>query len=41
MRLVEKHIIKQSDGRYKELDNLMFLSKNLYNAALYNNRHFC
>lgn len=40
MRLVEKHIIKQSDGRYKELDNLMFLSKNLYNAALYNVRQF-
>lgn len=40
MRLVEKHVIKYSDSRYNELDNLMFLSKNLYNAALYSVRHF-
>lgn len=35
MKLVERHIIKQTDCRYKELDKLCFLSKNLYNAALY------
>lgn len=35
MRLVEQHIIKQSDSRYKELVELAVLSKNLYNAALY------
>lgn len=40
MRLVERHIIKQSDIRYRELDSLMFLSKNLYNAALYSVRQF-
>jgi len=40
MRLVERHIIKYSDTRYNELDNLMFLSKNLYNAALYSVRQF-
>lgn len=35
MNLVERHIIKKSDTRYKELDNICFLSKNLYNATLY------
>lgn len=35
MQLVEKHIIKQGNEDYKELDNLCFLSKNLYNATLY------
>ena len=35
MILIEKQIIKSSDNRYKELDNLCFLSKNLYNATLY------
>lgn len=35
MKLVEQHIIKSSDKRYKELDHLCFLSKNLYNQALY------
>ena len=35
MQLVEKHIIKKSHKYYKELDNLCFLSKNLYNAANY------
>lgn len=35
MKLVEQHIIKSTDKRYKELDNLCFLSKNLYNQALY------
>lgn len=35
MQLVEKHIIKKSHKYYKELDNLCFLSKNLYNVANY------
>ena len=33
--LVEKQIIKPSNPLYKELDNLCFLSKNLYNVTLY------
>lgn len=41
MQLVEQHIIKKSDDRYKELDEVCFKSKNLYNAALYEIRqHF-
>ena len=35
MQLVEQHIIKPSDSLYSELDNMCFLSKNLYNQALY------
>jgi putative transposase len=35
MILVEKHIIKKSDKRWKSLDDICFLSKNLYNSALY------
>lgn len=35
MLLVEKQIIRPSNPMYKELDKLCFLSKNLYNAALY------
>ena len=35
MILSERHIIKQSNNYYKELDNLCYLSKNLYNSALY------
>ena len=35
MRLVEQHIIKSNNVLYKDLDNLCFLSKNLYNQALY------
>ena len=35
MKLVEQHIIKSNNPVYKELDNLCFLSKNLYNQALY------
>ena len=35
MQLVEHHIIKSNNVLYKELDNLCFLSKNLYNQALY------
>lgn len=35
MRLVERHIIKSTDSRYKDLDELCLKSKNLYNQALY------
>ena len=35
MKLVEQHIIKSNNPIYKDLDNLCFLSKNLYNQALY------
>lgn len=35
MQLVEKHIIKSNHKDFKEIDNLSFLSKNLYNAANY------
>lgn len=41
MRLVEQHIIKSNNKYYKELKNLCRLSKNLYNATLYEIRqHF-
>nr|DAF21592.1 MAG TPA: endonuclease [Caudoviricetes sp.] len=35
MYLVERHIIKSNNPLRKELDNVCFLSKNLYNKALY------
>lgn len=35
MLLVEKQIIRPSNPLYKELDQLCFLSKNLYNSTLY------
>lgn len=35
MKLVESHIINNNHTFYKECDKLCFLSKNLYNAALY------
>ena len=35
MILTERHIIKCNSLEYSELDNLCFLSKNLYNTALY------
>lgn len=35
MHLTERHFIKKSDQCYAELDNVCFLSKNLYNAGLY------
>ena len=38
MILVEKHIINNKHSFYNELDNLCFLSKNIYNQALYNVR---
>ena len=40
MQLVEKHIIKRNDIRYKELMNLCHLSKNLYNTSLYTIRQY-
>ena len=41
MNLVEKHIVKRTDRRYKELLELCHLSKNLYNTVLYTIRqHF-
>ena len=33
--LTERHIISRSDKRWKRLDELCYLSKNLYNSALY------
>ena len=38
MVLVEKHIIKPKHKYYNELDNLCWLSKNLYNSTLYDVR---
>lgn len=35
LKLVERHIIKNNNKLYKEIDNISFLSKNLYNAGLY------
>lgn len=35
MQLVEKHIIKNNHIYYSECDRMCFLSKNLYNSALY------
>lgn len=35
MKLVEKHLIKKSKPEWQEIDDLCFLSKNLYNCAIY------
>lgn len=35
MRLVQQHIINRNDTRYIAIDEMAFLSKNLYNATLY------
>lgn len=40
MILAERHIIKETDNRFAELDNLCYLSKNLYNAG-YNPWYNC
>lgn len=40
MNLVERHIIKRNNIHYKELRNLLHLSKNLYNAMLYEIRQY-
>ena len=38
MRVVERHIIKSSNKYWKEIDELAFKSKNLYNLANYHCR---
>ncbi|HEY9799935.1 MAG TPA: transposase [Leptolyngbyaceae cyanobacterium] len=35
MRLVERHIIKRNHQWFKEIDKMSFLSKNLFNSAVY------
>src|SRR5574344_170850 len=40
MILSERHIIKKTNSLYSELDNLCFLSKNIYNSALYAIRQY-
>ena len=35
MKLVEQHIILKSNPNWKRIDELCYLSKNLYNSALY------
>ncbi|MBC1238585.1 hypothetical protein [Nostoc sp. 2RC] len=35
MRLVERHIIKQNNKWFREIDKMSFLSKNLFNCAVY------
>ena len=35
MRLVEQHVIRDTDPRYAVIDRAAFASKNLYNAANY------
>ena len=40
MILSERHIIKKNNSLYSELDNLCFLSKNIYNSALYSIRQY-
>lgn len=40
MILTDRHIIKKSNSLYGELDNLCFLSKNIYNSALYAVRQY-
>ena len=38
MKLVQKHLIKFNHKNYSVIDKLGFLSKNLYNCAVYLNR---
>jgi putative transposase len=38
MRLVERHLIKQNHQWFKEIDKMSFLSKNLFNSAVYLSR---
>ena len=40
MRLVEKHVIRQGSQEWKEIDDLSFKSKNLYNRANYEIRQY-
>ena len=38
MKLVQKHLIKYNHKNFAQIDNLAFLSKNLYNCAVYLSR---
>ena len=38
MRLVERHVIKRADRRFKPIDRAAFAAKHLYNKALYATR---
>lgn len=38
MQLVEKHVIKQNNPHFAEIDDAAFASKNLYNLATYHQR---
>ena len=38
MRLVERHVIKRADPRFRVIDRAAFDSKNLYNKGLYATR---
>ncbi len=38
MKLVQKHLIKSSHPNFREIDKLAWLSKNLYNCAVYLSR---
>lgn len=40
MLLTERHFIKKSNSLYAELDEMCYLSKNLYNQALYRIRQY-
>lgn len=40
MTLTERHIIHKSNVNFKKIDNLCFLSKNLYNVGLYILKHY-
>jgi len=35
MKLVQRHLIKRTNKYFSEIDNLAFLSKNLYNCGIY------
>ena len=35
MTLTERHVVNRTNPMFKELDDLCFKSKNLYNATLY------
>src|SRR5215472_14326884 len=38
MQLVERHVIKRTDPRFRAIDAAAFAAKNLYNKALYATR---
>ena len=35
MNVVERHIINKGHKQFKQIDSLAYLSKNLYNSALF------